>query len=652
MARMIPPEIPESAPPSEKIIFENLMRAPQNWVVFHSEYVDNPNNPARAREIDFLIFTDTCSIICLEVKGGSYIIDSNQWYRLPSRELVNPSPTQQSRSAMFAFQNEFSSSYFGSNSLLSVGCAVALTDSEFPSTARQPREALVIERTDARDPYKLSRALSDYADALPTNRVKRLLVENREKCIEALTARDDLLFELEQTMIVDPPERITRQDLDTLRPQLLRLTNDQINSLKRTDLNDRCVIDGAAGTGKTVLALELARRRCEAGETVALLCSNPNLSRRFEGWAKTLPDNTDNGTRDDTRWNRIEKWVKRIPGNIGGRIVAGTPATLPLGAFIADRTRLKRHRQRLEQARQSGPEGSSILEESLKFGYPDSKWRQFIKETVADLGQKPIFDYLIVDEAQNLCDEMFFKLMGVLLKGGLANGRWAMFGDFTNQDIVSPNRVSRGMEVLKHFGYNWANDRLETNCRNTQEIAETFTALVDIESPPRSGVHGPLVQIEYFGSMEERDQLLDKLVHDLKDRYFLSRQIILLTSGRGDRFDAAREYGGWKLLNIRESEEVDEVLKDREYVPTISGDPSSETLRWSDVYDFQGLESDLAILVLPVTEEQIAVAGDITLPREKHLRRVLYTGMSRAKTMLVIVAHRSYERTIKLRMLL
>ena len=44
------------------------------------------------------------------------------------------------------------------------------------------------------------------------------------------------------------------------------------------------------------------------------------------------------------------------------------------------------------------------------------------------------FDYLIVDEAQNLSDEVFLKLIDTVLKGKLANGRWAMFGDFENPE--------------------------------------------------------------------------------------------------------------------------------------------------------------------------------------------------------------------------
>ena len=619
MAIMIHDEIPDG-PPSEKIIFENLKHAPQtrDWVVFYSVYVDNPHNSARPFEIDFLILIpEYCSVICLETKGGSYKIKGSRWYRYPTGTPVAPSPPRQARKAMFALKNKFAS-YFHSGSVLSLGCAVAFTDSRFPPSITHPIEALIIERYDARDPDKLSKKLKDYAIESMTQQLHK----DPGKQLKAMEAMDNLKLELEPEEIVkvEPPpyhepQRIVRHDLETLRPQLLRLTNDQLNSLKRVRLNDRCVIDGAAGTGKTVLAMELARQRCEDGERVALLCSNPNLSRRFERWTETLPADNE------------------------GKVVAGTPATLPLGVFRENSTLFDKHRQRLDK----WPE----LEESLKLGYLDNDWHPFISETVKDLEQTDLFDYLIVDEAQNLCDEVFLKLMGALLKRGLTSGRWTMFGDFTYQNIVSPRLTENGKEVLRNLGFNWSNDVLETNCRNTHEISEAVVKLVDIESPPMSGVHGPYVQIEYFTSPEELGNLLDNLVANLKDQYFLSGQIILLSSSSGEEFNTKRDYGGWKLLNIRE--ETLPPLTSKEGV-LVYDDPSPDnTLRYSNVYDFQGLESDLAILVLPITEDQVVLAGDITLPREEHLNRMLYTGMSRAKTMLIVVAHESYKEILELR---
>ena len=619
MALMVPPNIPADAPPSEKTVFNNLKRSlrARDWTVFHSVKVLNRKNPSRPREIDFaILIPERLAVICLEVKGGSYVIRNGQWYR-PYEDTPEASPLEQSRTAMFALKDQFADSHFRGESLLSLGYAVAFTDGSLPSGVALPDPAaLIIERTHSRSGDRLAEMLLEYAVTLPTRYVNRRL---REQLAFQLAQRDlnDLksALELPNMTITTSRETIFRDDLDSLRPQLLELTEQQIGSLDMADLNDRCLIDGAAGTGKTVLAMELARRRCEAGERVALLCGNPILSRRFD------------------------RWVHTLPGDGGGVVEAGTPATLPLRAFRGAYALIESHRRRLD--------ASPGLEDSLKpsYAYSDAQWELFIGATIEDVPSGGIFDYLIVDEAQNLCEEPFLKLMDALLKGGLASGRWAMFGDFAYQNIVSPRLDRDGRDTLRESGVFWANVRLTVNCRNTHEIAAATAMFVDIESPTMSGVHGPLVEVEYFKSSEERDILLDRLISGLKDNRFFPRQIILL-SGGDDDFGGAGSYAGWGLLNIREPE-AEPSLEDREDVLAVSGDSSSR-LRFSDVFDFQGLESDIVILVLPATERQVFVGSGITLPDFERLRRILYTGMSRARAMLVIVAHESYQEHLNM----
>lgn len=631
MATIIPDQISDNAPQSEKIIFENLMRAPQagNWVVFYSECVENPDNPTRPREIDFLILTDNFSVICLEAKGGSYRIREKEWYRQPDGGRVG-SPIEQARAAMLALKKDFSP-HFNSSSLLSLGCAVAFTDSEFPAGTRKPKGALIVERNDAQNPDRLGKILADYADKLPTDQVKKL---RQKKQVEALEAKDALRSELETTVsITTDPTKILRTDLETLRPQLLRLTDDQMLVLDLINNNDRCIINGAAGTGKTVLALELARQLCEEkGKTVALLCSNPNLSARFDGWTNMLTMDND------------------------GKVVAGTPATLPFWAFRTDATLENRHRKRLTEAPK--------LEESLKHGYHlDDKWPSFIDKTVKDLGMDGVFDYLIIDEAQNLCDKIFLKLMNALLKEGLAEGRWTMFGDFTNQNIVAP-RLTKDFrkdspwtdivkKVLRDFSKElaWTNHELKTNCRNTHEIATTIAKVVGIESPPMSGVHGPLVQIKYFSSSKDSEIMLSELISGWRNNGFKSEQIILLSSDIGSKFISQHSHQTWKLLNI--STVIEKPLpagrNEKENVLDTSVHSLGKTLRYSDIYDFQGLESDLAILIIPQTEDMVKLAGGLTVPHETHLNRVLYTGMSRAKAMLVILADEAWKEILERR---
>lgn len=608
MPLMIPDEIPDTAPESEKVVFDNLKHAAhaRDWVVLHSVYVDNLRNPTRPFEIDFVILIpEYCAVICLEVKGGYYEVRNGQWYRPYSDEPEVVSPPDQAKNAMFALKNQFQDSHFHRESPLSLECAVAFTDGETPAGQSLPKSlAVLIGSGDATNPDKLAKRLADHA----ADRFRRISISPMAPQL-AQIALDNLQSDLNPPQGTIMQETIFRSDLETLRPQLLRLTTDQLNSLKRVKLNPRCVIDGAAGTGKTVLAMELAQQRCNEGETVALLCSNPHLSQRFEEWAQTY-------SRDNE-----------------GTVVAGTPATLPFWAFKADSILKDKHWRRLQN--------SPDLERSLKFGYLDNQWEQFIGATVKDLRKTGIFDYLVVDEAQNLCAPVFLELMDALLTAGLADGHWTMFGDFTNQNIVSPS-LENGRDALKNFGLNWSNDVLETNCRNTHEIAAAVSKFVGIDAPIISGVHGPLVETKYFDSSSDLDDLLDNLVRDLKDRDFDSRQIILLTSSndKDDKVGAAQSYGGWQLRNIREA--IGRTPRDLEDA-IVPRDASPGTLRYSDVYDFQGLESDVAILVLSVTSEQTTLENTVSLPRYEHLRRILYTGMSRAKAMLIVVAQESYR---------
>ena len=625
MAEMIPDEIPYDAPMSERVIFDILRNSThpdaKYWTVLCGRFVDNPANPARPRELDFVIFMeeDYCSVIYLEAKGGHYEIRDFSWYSASSGQLVSPSPPDQARSGMYAFSRQFRS-YFGYDSLISLGCAVAFTDWDIAFRERPRELAELITRRDARDEARLIERLSEYANNMRGEEVKARFRDN-QAYFDTLDSMERLRYAfIKAYMPFEEQEedtvRITSADIETLRQRRISLTAEQALSLGMVERNDRNVIDGAAGTGKTVLAMELAKRRYEAGESVALLCSNSNLSARFERWVETLPEES------------------------VGRIVVGTPATLPLKILSGEAR--ARHQRRLDE--------SPDLEGLLRRGFLSNEWEDFVEETVADLEDVELFDYLVVDEAQNLCDEVFLRLQDALLKGGIITGRWAMFGDFVNQKLIRDSVEGDGKEALREwvrvrvnrlFDTNWSNSFLEINCRNTQEIADEVAKLVRIESPPRRGVHGPLVQTKYYRTREELEETLDGLTRDWHEIGYRSRQMIVLSSGGAEELDASRSYGGWELQNIRDAELA--TPQELEEVMWVSGDPSPRTLRYSEVYDFQGLESDLAILVLPVTEDQVVLAGGVTLPYEDHLNRVLYTGMSRATTMLIIVAHESYR---------
>ena len=308
---------------------------------------------------------------------------------------------------MFALKNRFerflesnrNQREFGPEMLLKFGCAVAFRDFEVAPDEDLSEDvtklAALIGRGRLNDGNRLVESLSIYATELRTSRDGTIDSDGWSPDYQRYAENQRMALEA----MLNPSVAITRpgffhSDLNTLLPQILELSVSQTRALSLIGRRKRCLIDGAAGTGKTVLAMEVARAKCEEeGKSVALVCSNPNLSDRFARWSETLsPDQ-------------------------GGRVVAGTPASLLSRAFVGDDVFAYMHQERLAD--------SPGLEATLKLGDLDDRWGKFVDDTLADLDDPAMFDYLIIDEAQNLCDNVFLKLFDKLLKGGLATANGA-----------------------------------------------------------------------------------------------------------------------------------------------------------------------------------------------------------------------------------
>ena len=72
--------------------------------------------------------------------------------------------------------------------------------------------------------------------------------------------------------------------------------------LQLTEWNDRVAVSGGAGTGKTLIAMEVARRMAERGRRVALLCYNQLIGN----WMR----------------KKIEKTEPALPNLVVGRVIS------------------------------------------------------------------------------------------------------------------------------------------------------------------------------------------------------------------------------------------------------------------------------------------------------------------------------------------
>ncbi|MBK7063412.1 MAG: ATP-binding protein [Rubrivivax sp.] len=79
-----------------------------------------------------------------------------------------------------------------------------------------------------------------------------------------------------------------RNDVELAEAAIRRFTDEQFEAIDHLEDNRRVLFKGPAGTGKTFLAIEAARRAVRAGRTVALLCFNSLLASWLKHEAESI----------------------------------------------------------------------------------------------------------------------------------------------------------------------------------------------------------------------------------------------------------------------------------------------------------------------------------------------------------------------------
>lgn len=180
-------------------------------------------------------------------------------------------------------------------------------------------------------------------------------------------------------------------------------------------MNDHLIVEGGAGTGKTLLAAEYARKQVEQGRKVLYLTYNKNLAHHV---VHALPE-TD-----------LLKVV-----NIHALFGEYVPVDVPM---------MKENPQRYF---------AEILPEVFY-------------DHISNLEQESLdklqYDLLVMDEGQDISKPIYLYSLDCLLKGGLEKGRWVVFYD-EKQNIYNPE-YQDGMDILQSYAH--TSFRLFVNCRN------------------------------------------------------------------------------------------------------------------------------------------------------------------------------------------
>lgn len=474
MAIMCPSEYRrDTKSKAERLYFDVLSRElSDEWIVLHSLGIAVHQSKPWA-EIDFVLIGPP-GVFCLEMKGGRIEFRNGRWYFTDAdnnTDSKTEGPFEQVATASAAlFKYITSNLKFVNNA--AVGYGVVTPDIVWSIEGPGYIKDVVYDQRDKSKSFAhYQKRLSDYW----INRIKHDLGKNPILLSEK--QRKDILRELRGDFDLRPSLRTT---VNQAYDELISLTKEQYSVLDALWDNERIIVRGGAGTGKTLLAVEEARRRSETGDSVLLCCFNKNLAA----------------------------FIREKLSDYEGVKVSN------LHGYMYDVIR------------------SANLEDSLPDVRDDDLFSKFYPELCLNglikLDRIQEYDVLIVDEGQDLLRDTYVEVLDAIVKGGLKNGKWKLFLDpFQNIFGGIDPKIMEYFKDLYPATYS-----LSVNCRNTNPIAINTRLLSGARCEETLKTSGP--EVEHFWYRDNNDQRrkISDCINRLLGQHLTYSEIVILSRYR------------------------------------------------------------------------------------------------------------------------
>lgn len=425
MAHMIPAQPKDFDPAShEGIVFEALSRLPDTFYVFHSlETVTlGRNQPYTLHESDFVVVSPQYGILTIEAKAGNHITYQNgNWYYSNGTIMPHHGPYHQARVAMHNLMNCIDQSAPGIKRKCKFLSAVWFMD--------LPLETLRTIHLPPEAPLALTLTQDDLAD--PTTKILSIFNTPVQGFYPegGLTVQE---FNHLMDQVLCPTFHLIATPASQNRAMELHfnsLLREQYRLLDFLEEQSTAVINGAAGTGKTMLAVEKARRHSVAGDAVLFLCYNRLLCDTLNRQYKNHPSSEYRQQFSHVSFMTLSKLALELVGDF--QDMQG------LANYLAD---CADHPGQLAYIH-------IIVDEGQDFGMADENLRN------------------ATDGAVN-CSVIDFLREAALANGGtfyLFYDKYQMIQGGSRTDYALPECIEDSDCRLT----------LHTNCRNTREIAST-----------------------------------------------------------------------------------------------------------------------------------------------------------------------------------
>jgi hypothetical protein len=472
----------------EKMVYNALVRDCPDYIVLHSVFL-NRHVKKISGEIDLLVLIPGEGFFCLEVKHGGVERLSNGNWRFTDRNghfTEKPEgPFKQVKDAMQSLKKDLPLIFNNNQQQIErfnkfmFGSGVMFTSlDEFHNLGTEGEMWELFLRKNFKNIRSyfenVSRKWHQKYSETPNSywykdRESRPTKKDCEQFRNAL--RGD--FRYDYTLI----NRIADEEY-----KINEFTEQQFELIDFTYDNPRNLILGGAGTGKTIMALEITRRKAAEGLSVGLFCFNRLLG-------------------EDIR-NRIKEISPAFFTNKG---FAGT-----LDSFM------------LSATQKAVPTDADQAFWAIDLP-TDFFW------IYSEKPAKEKFDYLIVDEIQDLLTDERLEAMDAMLKGGLKEGNWTFLGDLSNQAIYLDVSPEEALDRLTKRA-NYSKLKLKYNCRNPQTINNLNSNVTGCEKLMlRVGMPEGLSKILFYRDIQALILEIEKIVIELKNKNIPDNKITLLS---------------------------------------------------------------------------------------------------------------------------
>ena len=439
----------------EKIIYDLLKPLSSTYDIFYSQIFRAETDKERSDyEIDFIVIKPDQAILLIEVKGGHIEYDGieRQWHQ--NGKQMAKAPTDQVISCVSSLLKR----YPELARKVPVGWVVCFPQCEIINDTELPTNLSRSSIIDQKNLLNLPSILHEIINKTKTEfSYKKGLKDYEYRKLKQQLLRGLGLVQRLSTRI-ELDERI-----------YIKLTNEQYKIFRQALDNKRLVVNGTAGSGKTIIAKELAKELLDKDDKVLFLCFNRTLSS-----------------------NLRQEFRKQYPRN----------NNIEISTF--------HHFARWQ------------INDKEWFGENKKKedfWELLIPEKLESISkeQLELYDAIIVDEGQDF-KEFWYELLERHLK---AEGRFFVFLD-ANQDIFNHYTQLPGQQEFVRF-------KLSRNCRNSKKVLQYLQTNTDLsfEYFEETPIGGCTIR-KYKNNTEQVRLIRDDVIQLIEQDGLSPQQIVIL----------------------------------------------------------------------------------------------------------------------------